>query len=124
MATGSIVSSGSIAVDHEQVVPYVKSNVQSDVNVPPKQIGFEAMEKVQGTETAGTQAKVSVVITANDDSDSDTGGKIEELEFKEEVGGYEDDEEDNFEDMEDENGPTEMDEEGGYKDEDEEFEDC
>lgn len=127
MATGQVISSGSFVIEKEQKVPYVKSNIESKVAL--QQSEPKAIEKVQSTNTTGTQDKVPVVNKANDktayDSVGDEGGQInEEFEFREEAGGYEDDEEDNFESMEDENGPTEMDEEGGYKDEDEEFEDC
>ncbi|KAI9564698.1 hypothetical protein GHT06_008439 [Daphnia sinensis] len=130
MATGPVISSGSFVIGKEQIVPYVKPKraSESDVNVALQQTEPEAIEKVQTTNAAGTQEKVSVMIKASDktanDLVPDEEGQInEEFEFREEVGGYEDYDED-IESTEDENGPTEMDEEGGYKDEDEEFEDC
>lgn len=79
------------------------------------------------------EACVSVVIKTGKQNTKDGTAKLSNIsenrpeeisEFKEEIGGYEDDEEEGFEDDEDENGYVEMDEEGGYEDEDEEGEEC
>ncbi len=134
LETGRDTSSLNVKPDEKQCEISIVSVRESGQTKSKKTaIVPEGSEMVHASTNvnAKPEACVSVIIKTDKGNTKDGTGELRNIsehqpqeisEFKEEIGGYEDDEEEGFEDDEDENGYVEMDEEGGYEDEDEEGE--